>query len=261
MISYNRVLFFVVLMLCICSSQNVQSEVREPLPCLNREFSIVVHIVRDSLGAPGIGEGAITNDVDALHTYFQQICVSFEICEFRYIDNYNYDVYHSALESDQMIAAYHVANRINIFYVQEIINPEDAAGLATLGGIGNMNGGALWITKGGGAGTLTHEMGHYFGLSHTFEGNGIELVDGSNCETEGDGICDTPADPYNPDTDSASDVVSNCIYTGTQTDANGEYYSPDVGNIMSYYGCACEFTYGQYQLMANTYLNSDPKMW
>ncbi len=51
---------------------------------------------------------------------------------------------------------------------------------------------------------LIHEIGHFLGLHHThnrYRGcsssnpPSAELVDGSNCCTEGDFICDTPADP------------------------------------------------------------------
>lgn len=38
--------------------------------------------------------------------------------------------------------------------------------------------------------TLTHEMGHYFGLFHTFSGCGASTLPG--CQTSGDLICDTP---------------------------------------------------------------------
>jgi hypothetical protein len=37
--------------------------------------------------------------------------------------------------------------------------------------------------------TLTHEVGHFLGLNHTFEG---ESCSESNCNTQGDDICDTP---------------------------------------------------------------------
>ncbi len=44
--------------------------------------------------------------------------------------------------------------------------------------------------------TLAHELGHYFSLAHTHETNGgSELVNGTNCSTAGDDLCDTPADP------------------------------------------------------------------
>jgi hypothetical protein len=35
--------------------------------------------------------------------------------------------------------------------------------------------------------TLTHELGHFFNLNHTFAG-----CDGANCATSGDRVCDTP---------------------------------------------------------------------
>jgi len=35
--------------------------------------------------------------------------------------------------------------------------------------------------------TLTHELGHFFNLNHTFNG-----CDGANCATSGDRVCDTP---------------------------------------------------------------------
>ena len=57
-----------------------------------------------------------------------------------------------------------------------------------------------------------------------------ELVDGSNSDTCGDYIEDTPADPHlnfnvNPIT---------CQWLGTGIDANGDNYAPDTRLIMSY---------------------------
>lgn len=98
---------------------------------------------------------------------------------------------------------------------------------------------------------LNHELGHTFNLYHTFERTyGTELVTrstGANCSTAGDFLCDTPADPLNLP-GSASDFVNGCeVYTGTATDANGETYSPQTSNIMSYYeGCNVFFTGDQY---------------
>lgn len=105
--------------------------------------------------------------------------------------------------------------------------------------------------------TLTHEMGHYWGLEHTFAGP--ELANGSDCTTAGDAICDTPADPYmGPPLDQ---YLTDCIFTGMMQDPNGDWFDPDVGNIMSYYsGCRCHFSYQQYERMAQTYLNG-PGMW
>jgi hypothetical protein len=105
-------------------------------------------------------------------------------------------------------------------------------------------------------------LGHYFDLDHTFSGEGIELANGSNCSTAGDGICDTPADPY-VDTEPVSDYVDgNCIFISKKKDVNGQFYDPDVSNIMGYYQqCRClKFTHDQYAKMANHYL-SNPTAW
>ena len=73
--------------------------------------------------------------------------------------------------------------------------------------------------------TSSHELGHCLNLLHTFEtAYGAEAINGSNCATAGDLVCDTPADQN----------------MGT---ANG--YNPDLTNIMSYYSFRNHFTDGQ----------------
>lgn len=88
---------------------------------------------------------------------------------------------------------------------------------------------------------LAHEMGHCLGLYHTHEtAFGAELVDGSNCGAAGDKLCDTPADPsLGSNVDGAT-----CTFTGTETDANGATYAPDITNTMCYapFNCRGSFT-------------------
>lgn len=234
----------------------VEEEPRSELPCLNKRFSIVVHIVKDSLGQANVTEAAIQGQVDGVNGYFDDICVSFEICEFRYIDNFQWDTLEAVggVEWSQMVTAHHQPYRINVFVVQHIIEPPGVSGFANLGGINSTQGGGICVAKPGGA--LLHEMGHYWGLEHTFEGNGSELADGSNCTTEGDGFCDTPGDPYVPFDPPSNYINDDCVFISMLTDANGDFYDPDTGNIMSYYGCDCHFSYEQYWHMANTYTNN-----
>ncbi|MCB0640245.1 MAG: zinc-dependent metalloprotease [Phaeodactylibacter sp.] len=103
------------------------------------------------------------------------------------------------------------------------------------------------------SGTLPHEMGHYFSLAHPFNGwdctswdpavHGnpvslltapcssvpVEFVNGSNCATAGDYLCDTPAD-YN-----LGFGASGCNYTGNCMDPNGDLLDPWEENIMGYF--------------------------
>jgi hypothetical protein len=254
---------------------STQAQVKTQLPCLDKKFSVVVHIVKDSLGQAGVAEADIVANIASVSAYFSKICVSFEVCEFRYIDNFLYDQ-STISRSDywsHVQQIYNVQNRINIYYVTDVSTA--AAGIADLGAICNMSSGGIRINKKSVTSkrVLVHEMGHYFGLEHTFvENRTTELVDGSNALTTADGIADTPADPYIPADlllmgtyiDFDKDKYCQFIYKTMPyaVDANGQFYNPLVGNIMSYYpeSCDCGFTDGQYHKMAETYM-SNPKMW
>lgn len=107
--------------------------------------------------------------------------------------------------------------------------------------------------------TLSHEVGHFFNLRHTFYGwenaaydrtkhgeqvtfttvpGGIpdievELMDKSNCLTAADLICDTPPD-YN-----FGFGAQNCIFGRTVYDKNGDRVIPMTNNFMGYFiGCS-----------------------
>ncbi|HEX8516403.1 MAG TPA: zinc-dependent metalloprotease family protein [Bacteroidia bacterium] len=257
---------FISLLLLSCLTTLVSAQIRERLPCIDKKFSIVVHIVRDNTPAPGITEPQILENVDSLNKAFAPICVSFEVCEFRYIDNSYYNTIKNQ-NWEEMQVLYNVKNRINLYYVEQIESPAGACGFAGLGCITNLNSEGVVIKKlasciGSTSKTLKHEMGHYFGLLHTFEGSGTELVDGSNCLTAGDLICDTPSDPFVDGQPTSNYVNGSCRFISMLTDANGDFYDPIVGNIMSYYpdNCACGFTHDQYMKMAKKYL-SQTGMW
>lgn len=235
-----------------------------PLPQLDKEFLIVVHIVRNEEGEPGIQPGDISNNISPLNSAFAPIGVSFNICEFRYIDNFRYnDIIDE--RRDEMMAKYHVENRINLFMISEFDPDGNKCGDADLNGVTYKKHIGIVIKKGDchNPTVFIHEMGHFFGLPHTFDTeNGLELADGSNCETAGDGVCDTPADPYVDGNDESAYVNANCEFISNQKDSNGDFYDPDVSNIMSYYSkCRCSgFTDGQYRKMAENY-QSNPFLW
>ncbi|MBN8678522.1 MAG: hypothetical protein J0M29_09875 [Chitinophagales bacterium] len=107
---------------------------------------------------------------------------------------------------------------------------------------------------------LSHELGHYFGLPHTFLDpptqyvhdfahpvfiNGVKYT----CKQTGDGFCDTPAD-----LETLCSANADCIVTCTVPDPLGVAYSPDVTNIMSYYTeCANRFSLEQQERMRTMY--------
>jgi len=255
-----------VLLLVLGSRVHAQSYAfqHESLPCLNKKFTIVAHIFRDSLGLPTVTENEIRQAVADMNPFFAPICVSFEVCEFRYHDNWQHDVIEdTAEEIPEITTKYNVERRINMYFVTFFSSPINACGLAELGGIGNPTSAFILIRKDCvNTRVFAHEMGHFFNLKHTFEGNGSELVDGSNSTTEGDGISDTPADPYVEGEPLVGYVDGNCRFISNKQDLTGNYYNPDLGNIMSYYECnTCGFTWGQLSAMAQAYLASAVKFW
>lgn len=120
-----------------------------------------------------------------------------------------------------------------------LLSPTDTYSRASgIPGIALAVGGAYQGTS-----VLSHEFGHCLGLYHTHSGRGCsdfmncsENIDGSNCSTCGDLICDTPADPC-----LAGNVDVNCNYIGDPS------FAPDVHNMMSYAPPAClsNITLGQ----------------
>ncbi|MBK6776644.1 MAG: hypothetical protein IPG74_12700, partial [Flavobacteriales bacterium] len=107
----------------------------------------------------------------------------------------------------------------------------------------------VYLRGSGSAQIAAHEVAHALGLMHTHDAIfGAELVDGSNCTTAGDFICDTPADPNLGQAGMIE--YGTCNYIGTLTDANGDAYTPSTTNIMSYAPCVLStFTQGQAQVM------------
>jgi len=199
-------------------------------------------------------------DFDELNNIFEPINLRFELCVQDSIPNYNYDSLvkdplpgADESEWDEMRNQHYVPNVINVYYVTTIEGP--------VAGFANFPGGPdiVVLERGSGVMTLAHEMGHFFGLYHTFEtALGLETVDGENCETTGDLVCDTDANfPGAED-----EVINGCQYNSLNTDANGQYFTPQMNNIMSYFGdCSNSFTNGQYNRMAFIYLNERNYLW
>ena len=254
---YILSLIILVMFSLSLSAQNLHTLDKE-LPCLNKTFSINYHVTLDSLRETSWTPEEMQAAVSATNSAFAPICAKFEICNIDTLENWTWDSLSRDYRVDEINRLFYEENRINIYLVDRFDDPM-LCGFANLSQIANENNAKIYL-RAGCAGSLPHEMGHLFGLLHTFEGSGVENVDGSNCDVAGDLICDTPADPY-VEGSQIQWLGENCEFIFTGTDINGEFYQPHVGNIMSYYGCDCGFTRGQYIKMANTWLNGTRKMW
>jgi hypothetical protein len=243
-------LFFSIFLNCFSQTDSVNS-----LPCANRRFAILAHVFLNQNLDTGITKAQIESFVSKLNTAWEPICISFYLCEMRVHGNYNFSIWDDDRNKQEAIAIYGEKSVINV-YMMDSMGVPPAGGYATLAGISSTSDPFVAIKKSLGAGVWIHEFGHYFGLEHTHEtSHGAELVDGSNCTTAGDGICDTPADPF-PNGSSA-----NCKFVSAAIDANGDKYLPLVENYMSYWDCACRFTRGQYLKMYNTYSSAPKAHW
>lgn len=94
--------------------------------------------------------------------------------------------------------------------------------------------------------TLTHEVGHYLGLFHTFETAFGSDCSNSNCTNAGDFICDTPPE---------SGVNFSCVLTTNSCKGDNPDLPDMLENFMSYSSCSKMFTLGQKDRIISTLLN------
>lgn len=86
--------------------------------------------------------------------------------------------------------------------------------------------------------TFAHEIGHAFGLLHTFQGGDDTDCppEETDCTTDGDGVCDTEINSYTFGPCPSNEDVNLCT---------GENYNNVQYNVMNYGNCPNRFTPGQ----------------
>jgi len=179
------------------------------------EIPVTFHIERQN-GTPVLSEDELLGALEGTNLWYRRANVRFVVC--------GSPVY---FESD-------VGPRMNKQTVNVELRRQSSGCGSTIGNwvLINLNCTRTLLN------ILSHELGHVLGLPHTHgmsnEFPTDELVDGSNCATAGDRICDTPADP-----NLLGLVDGACVYTGTARDANGMSYAPLTDNIMSYTSSPC----------------------
>lgn len=155
---------------------------------------------------------------------------------------------------------------INVWIVTNIVSSENLVGLATFPKTtpDNIDGIVIeYEYVNGTSSVLTHEMGHFFGLYHTFEGgtetqcpiNNFCDQDPNNnltencCINQGDRVCDTP--PH---------LKEFGCPTGINICMNSSY-DEVTNNYMSYYNCTSQsFSNGQYERMSKVLVKLRPHL-
>ncbi len=148
---------------------------------------------------------------------------------------------------------------INIWLVREICSIGAGCGVAGYAYFpsshGNPEDGIMMETAWfgsdpGSSSVIVHEMGHYLGVYHTFEGGCAN----NDCLADGDQVCDTPPDQ------STAPVPCNGSMNSCNTDANSGFTSDQddmFWNYMDYgdWNCYSAFTQGQVDRMHFTIEN------
>ena len=224
------------------------------------EYTLQIHIVRMDDGTGGVNVATVRNEItNWVNTYFAAVNASFVECSpEHYINSTEYYNLSGDAEGDAMAAANNVANVVNIYFVND---PDGACGWARFPWDLPVDYIVIANSCADNQSTVVHELGHYFSLYHTHEtAFGAENVTRNNadgcydCDTEGDKLCDTPADPRLNQAAVSITAAPACAYSSSLTDACGVSYTPDATSIMSYSLKACRtvFTASQKAKMTLT---------
>ena len=196
---------------------------------------VYFHICRNDDGTnAAVSLSQIYSEFDILVSDYANGDICFALMGIDFVDDT--DVNAMDITDDEVeLSSYFIPGCLNIFYHRSLME-----GTTTWDGYAYEIPGIFLSMSSGGIGQynlISHEVGHCLGLLHTFETeDGAGYIDGTNCTTSGDCVCDTNADPWGG---GACFTYSDCAYTGTCTDPSGATsYSPPYSNIMSYWGLA-----------------------
>ncbi len=230
------------------------------------------HLVGDNAGQGRVLESRVLDQLCALNEAFAPMNIRFFLRPhpvhgklFNYNINNN-NVYDNQTAWFTMQSQRH-PNAINVYIVNQAATNSNQTGVT----LAYYNPQRDWIVSrkdqingSKSNSTLPHEFGHFFSLQHTFFGweskpfdnsfpswpnapatspGGVatERVNGTNCTTAADKICDTPPD-YN-----FGFGATGCSYNGGARDPLGELVSPMANNMMGYFNFCSEYVFTEQQ--------------
>lgn len=219
-----------------------------------KEFPVKIHVIQKSDGSEGTTVDEVKQALRKLNEHFLKIYIRFvPLGDYNYVNNDFFHKFNKDTE-DEFCKSQDVPNVINLYIVGSIKSGYKSYCGYTYPPSSTKNVDRIFIAKkylDNGV-TLARQAGHYFSLYSTHgpdaDKRSDELVNGSNCATSGDYICDTPADPILD----AQSVDERCGYIGTVKDGHNKFYRPDLDNIMCdnpRFECRIRFTREQYRRM------------
>lgn len=273
---------------------NLDALYENPIFFRNTQYvPVVVHLAGLNDGSQrGLIRNALIQVCD-LNNDFSEMNIQFYLKDVNFINNSIVYLEHFRTV-ETIMRSQRDRNAINIFVVENLEAPSDVDQPGVTQGYWDRWRDWLVIRKDqlGNTNniTMTHEMGHFFSLPHPHNGwdirpfvpdpppqwavnaglspspNPVPIVspggilterqNGTNCETAGDFICDTPPDYQ------FGLGWPNCDYTNEVFDPQGNQVDPDETLYMSYFfGCPSsenKFTEMQKQLMIQD-LNSNER--
>lgn len=226
-------------------------------------------IVGDDNGGGYADPLSVLQSFQTLNEDFAKLNIQFYFdAPVAYLNSTEYTDHDFSVGRDLM-NAYNVPNVVNNYIVS---NPAGACGYY----MGSSDAVALGVNcVNPGDRTWSHELGHFFGLPHTFFGwesvgdiseveafdapapdtleyFGLEVlverVDGSNCATAADGFCDTPPD-YLPQRWGCNGAG---YYPDSLLDPDSTRFVVPAQNIMSYASDGCVEEFSPEQITAMT---------
>lgn len=249
------------------------------------DIPLAIHVISESDTEWTPSEKEIKEQVAILNDAFKPILISFTDAIIKYHVNPEWNLAYRTEWGNHQYDKYYddMVNSIsedNNKYINIYINGCDLLGQASLpfsvdyrsnfdnvvinknSFNGRINNNSKDLMEGK---TLVHEMGHFFGLLHTFHSD-IDASCGSNpydgCSGSGDLVDDTPPQRYCHDKGcgSCSDDFGceNCEEQSVCDTCPADDFKDPVNNFMGYNPDSCmnEFTPGQYNRMQTFFMKS-----
>lgn len=231
-----------------------ERSVCDPFKCNGALVNLKFHVLHMDNGTGGYDESDVNACKNLLNSAFNPRGIS-----FNYLPTHHWNKSFYLTQTNLAIlsvfsdpANQRTSDAIHVYLIK---NPQLGAGKADgipsnacfLGGSVSYGGITYQLVP---SHVVSHEVGHCMGLQHTFNNftPGTPASESSPC-TMGDFVADTPVDPV---TTKECIIASNCTYQPYNgqcplTDNNGNPYTPNLRNIMSYSVNTCidHFTPGQ----------------